>query len=175
MTAIMDAVAVPRPIAPGPEMAALARFFPNVTWTGTVEADGLGPGTPEMTAIGRASHRLIQGGRWIVVTCSQEQYLLDGTFVLTRELHLVAGWDPSRHEYRATIADNYGHAALLRGRIDGDRLVFETIDDSLPRLRLTWDASNAGDLTWRNESSPGGKEWSLIEAYRMTPTPSRAG
>ena len=162
------AATVPRPIAAGPEMEALARFYPDVVWTGTIEAGGMGPGTPEMTAIGRASHRFIQGGRWIVVTCSQEQYLVDGTFVLTWELHLVVGWDPSHGEYRATIADNYGHAALMRGRVHGDRLIFETTDASPPRLRMTWDASNPAELTWRNESSLDGVEWSLIEAYHMT-------
>jgi hypothetical protein len=169
-TAAVDAAAtVPRPVAPGPEMAALTRFYPDVTWTGTVVAGGMGPGTPEMTAIGRASHRRIQDGRWIVVTCSQEQYLLDGTFVLTWQLHLVVGWDPAQGEYRATIADNYGHAGVLRGRIDGARLVFETVDDSPVRLRMTWDAADPAHLTWRNESSVDGRDWLLIETYVMTP------
>src|SRR5512142_317649 len=40
-------------------------------------------------------------------------------------------------EYRATIADNYGHADVMRGCIDGDRLTFETIGDPPVRLRLT--------------------------------------
>src|SRR5688572_12570366 len=93
MTDVIGADEIPQPITPGPEMAALARFYPDVTWTGTVVAGGMGPGTPEMMAIGRATHRAIQDGRWIVVTCSQEQYLLDGTFVLTWQLHLVVGWD----------------------------------------------------------------------------------
>jgi hypothetical protein len=170
-TATVDAAAtVPRPATTGPEMEALARFYPDVTWTGTVAAGGMGRGTPEMTAIGRASHRLIQDGRWIVVTCSQEQYLLDGTFVLTWQLHLVVGWDPAHGDYRATIADNYGHAAVLRGRIDRDLLVLETLDDARPRLRMTWDASDPTRLTWRNESSVDGRDWSLIESYTMTPT-----
>ena len=164
------AATVPRPATPGPEMAALARFYPDVTWTGTVAAGGMGPGTPEMTAIGRASHRCIQDGRWIVVTGCQEQYLLDGTFVLTWQLHLVVGWDPSHGDYRATIADNYGHAAVMRGRIERDRLVFETIDDAPVRLRMTWDASDPPRLTWRNESSTEGRDWFLIESYTMTPT-----
>jgi hypothetical protein len=119
-------------------MAALARFFPGVAWTGTVAAGGMGPGTAEMTAVGRPSHRFIQDGRWIVVTGSQEQSMFVGTFVLTWQLHLVAGWDPSHGDYRATIADNYGHAVLMSGRIDRDRLVFETVDDAgAVRLRMT--------------------------------------
>jgi hypothetical protein len=44
---------VRRPITPGPEMAALARFYPDVTWTGTIAAGGMGPDTPPMTATGQ--------------------------------------------------------------------------------------------------------------------------
>ncbi len=54
MTDAIDRVL--RPIAPGPEMDALARFHVDVTWTGTIEAGGMGPGTPAMTATGRGTH-----------------------------------------------------------------------------------------------------------------------
>jgi hypothetical protein len=37
---------IPRPITPGAEMTALARFYPDATWTGTIVAGGMGPGTP---------------------------------------------------------------------------------------------------------------------------------
>jgi uncharacterized protein DUF1579 len=170
MTTIADpATAVPRPITPGPQMAALARFYPDVTWKGTIAAGGMGPGTPQMTADGQGIHRTIQDGRWIVGTYSQEQYLLDGTHVLTWQLHWVVGWDPTREEYRATHADNYGHAGVMRGHIDGDRLVFESEDAEAVRLRMVWDASDPADITWRNEASVGGGPWTLIETYHMTP------
>ena len=57
----------------------------------------------------------------------------------------------------------------MRGQIDGDRLVFESVGEPLVRLRLTWDASDPNELTWRNEMSVGGAPWSLVEEYRMTP------
>jgi hypothetical protein len=79
-----------------------------------------------MTAVGWGQHQTIQDGRWIVGSYQQDQYLTDGTFVLTWQLHWVAGWDPTAGEYRATLADNYGHGEVMRGWIDGDRLVFET-------------------------------------------------
>lgn len=110
------AASVPQPITPGPEMAALARFYPDVTWTGQISAGGMGPGTPAMSARGRGTHELIQDGRWIVGTYSQEQYLEDGTPVLTWQLHWVTGWDPARGEYRATLSDNYGHLRPLHCR-----------------------------------------------------------
>jgi Protein of unknown function (DUF1579) len=163
------AATVPRPITPGPEMTALQRFYPDVTWTGTIAAGGMGPDTPEMTARGRGTHELIQDGRWIVGSYAQEQYLTDGTWVLTWQLLWVAGWDPARGEYRAVLADNYGHADVMHGYIDGDRLVFESVGAAPVRLRMTWDATDPADIIWRNESSLDGTDWTLIETYRMTP------
>ena len=169
MVATVGAASVPKPIPAGREMEALARFHVDVSWVGAIEAGGMGPGTPAMTARGRGVHRRIQEGRWIVGDYEQDQFLTDGTFVLRWQLHWVAGWDPAAGEYRATVADNYGHADVMRGWIDGDRLTFETIGEPLARLRLVWDASDPNDRTWRNEMSVGGGPWTLVEAYHMTP------
>ena len=149
--------AVPRPITPGAEMAALLRFHRDITWTGSISAGGMGPGTPAMTAQGSGTHTTIQDGRWVVGDYRQEQYLLDGTHVLTWQLHWVADCD--------------GHAEVLRGRIDTDRLVFESTGDPPVRIRLTWDASDPATIVWRNETSTAGGPWSLIEEYRCTPLP----
>lgn len=172
MSARENIPVIPNPIAAGTEMAALARFHQDVTWTGVIEAGGMGQGTPAMTATGWGRHEQIQDGRWIVGTYQQDQYLLDGTFVLRWQLHWVAGWDPASAEYRATIADCYGHADVLRGWIDGDRLIFETIGDPPVRLRLVWDAADPDRLTWRNEMAVGQKPWSLVEEYQCTPVPA---
>lgn len=160
---------VPRPISPGPEMAALSRFYPDVTWTGTIAAGGMGPGTPPMTARGRGTHHFIQNGRWIAGDYTQQQYLIDGTPVLTWQLHWVAGWDPARGQYRATLADCYGHADVMTGHIDGHRLVFESEPGAPVRLRLTWDATDPHDIIWANEASTDGATWTLVETYHMTP------
>lgn len=129
----------------------------------------MGPGTPTMSATGHGTHERIQDGRWIVGTYEQEQHLLDGTFVLRWQLHWVAGWDPANGEYRATVADSYGHADVLRGWIAGDRLTFESVGDPPVRLRLVWDLTHAPRMTWRNEMSVGGAPWSLVEEYDCTP------
>ncbi len=164
---------VPLPVPPGDEMATLRRFHRDTTWTGTIAAGGMGPGTPEMSARGSGRHELIQGGRWIVGTYEQDQFLLDGTHVLTWQLHWVAGWSPADGEYRATVADVYGHAEVLRGRIDGDRLTFESVGNPVVRIRLTWDLAGP-DVVWRNEVSVGGGPWSLVEEYRCTPVADHA-
>ena len=160
---------VPQPITPGVEMEELARFFRDVRWTGVIVEGGMGPGTPEMRASGLGTHQLIQDRRWIVGTYEQDQFLRDGTFVLKWQLHWVVGWDPTNGEFRATLADNYGHTDVMRGSIEGDRLTFESIGDLPVRLRLVWDVSDPGDLLWRNEVSVAGAPFTLVEEYHCAP------
>jgi hypothetical protein len=155
-------------------MQALSRFFPDVTWTGRIDAGGMGPGSPGMTATGHGAHHHIQDGRWIVGDYTQDQFLHNGTFVLTWQLHWVVGWDPARGEYRATLADNYGHADVMAGHIDGDRLVFTNDPHAPVRLRLTWDLTDPADIVWRNEAAIGDGPWTPVEIYHMTPTRSWA-
>jgi hypothetical protein len=99
---------VPKPIEVGPEMEALRRFCRDSTWEGWIREGGMGPGTPTMKGVGRATFKPIQDGRWIVGDFEQDQFLDDGTFVLKWELHWVVGWAPRFGEYRAAMADAYG-------------------------------------------------------------------
>jgi uncharacterized protein DUF1579 len=165
----IEVLQIPAPIDVGPEMDTLARFHPDVAWSGAIQEGGMGPGTPAMTAVGGGTTERIQDGRWIVGDYWQDQYLADGTFVLRWQLHWVTGWDPRAGEYRATIADNYGNAMVMRGWIDGDQLTFETIDAEPVRLRMVWDATEPGVLMWRNEMSIAGGPFTLVEEYRCTP------
>jgi hypothetical protein len=159
---------LPRSAVAGPEMAALAPFYRDWRWTGTIQAGGMGPGSPEMSGVGRADCRLVQDGLWYACDFAQEQRLVDGTFVLRWQLHWVAGWDAGANEYRASSADNNGpNLALYRGRIDGDRLVYESLQDGFPRIRLTWILRDPDHCTWRNEFTLDGQTWGLIEEYEM--------
>jgi hypothetical protein len=160
---------IPKSAVAGPEMAALAPFYRNWRWSGTIEAGGMGPGTPEMIGEGRAVSRLIQGGLWYACDFEQEQRLVDGTFVLRWQLHWVTGWDADAAEYRATFNDNYGHSGVMRGRLDGDRLIYESVGDGPIRLRLTWDVSDPAVALWTNETAGADGAWTLVESYRMTP------
>ena len=168
MNDTMQLNSVPQPAVPGPEMSALRQFFRDTTWKGTIAAGSMGPGTPEMTAVGRGTHRVIQGGLWIVGDYQQDQYLSDGTFVLRWQLHWVVGWDRDACAYRATHADNYGHAGVMHGRLEDNVLTFETPTGSTPRLRMAWDLSDLSSPKWRNECSVGGAPFSLIEAYALS-------
>jgi hypothetical protein len=167
MATVMEAV--PMPIEVGREMTDLRRFFPDVRWQGIIHAGGMGPGTPEMTATGYGAARMIHDGRWVAGDFEQDQFLVDGTFVLRWQLHWVCGWDPEHREYRASMVDNYGHAMVYRGRIDGDRLVFQSMPDADVRLRFTWDASDESAILWKNEVGLPDGSWFPVEEYRMVP------
>ena len=161
---------VQRPRTASAEMTALARFYEDVTWTGSIEPGGMGPGSPAMTAHGQGVHHRIHDGLWIVGDYRQDQFLSDGTYVLTWQLHWVTGWDADAGEYRATYNDNYGHAGIMRGRIIADRLIYESSDAGPVRLRLTWDLTDPRGAIWTNETSPADGPWVVIESYRMRPT-----
>jgi hypothetical protein len=164
MTAVRT-TGVPMPLRAGEQMRRLARFHRDVTWTGTIEPGGMGPGSPAMTAIGEGRHHVIQDGLWIVGDYRQDQFLADGTFVLRWYLHWVAGWDAQAGEYRATVADNYGHTEILRGWIEGNLLTFQSIGHPTVRIRLFWHLADADRMTWRNEASVNGGPFRLVERY----------
>lgn len=104
--------AVLKPIKVGPEMAALRRFLPEVvTWEGTIHEGGMDRAPRRCAGSAGGTSKLIQDGRWIAGNYEQDQFLEDGTFVLTWQLHWVAGWAPQHGEYRPAMADNYGNDA----------------------------------------------------------------
>ena len=160
---------IPHPPLAGVEMDIIRPFHRDGTWTGVIHAGGMGPGTPPQVAHGTASHHWIQEGRWVVGDYEQDQLLEDGTFVLKWELHWVCGWDPLAGEYKATIADNYGRASVLHGRVEGRRMIFESIGDQPRRLRLIWELTPQDTIVWTNEMSLDGSNWMLIEDYEIRP------
>jgi hypothetical protein len=87
---------------------------------------------------------------------------------VTWRLHWVTGWDGWVGEYRASSADNQGpNLGLYRGRLEGERLVYESLQEGLPRIRLTWILADPDHCTWRNEYTVDGSIWTLIEEYAM--------
>jgi hypothetical protein len=57
----------------------------------------------------------------------------------------------------------------MRGRIDGDRLVYESIGEDPIRPRMTFDVSDPRSAAWTNGASPADGVWTLIKTYWMTP------
>ena len=155
-------------LEPGPETKALVRFHPNATWTGTVKANGMGPGSPEMIGKGRAVCKWIINGLWLSCTFEQDQFI-DDRKILTWEAKWIIGWDASAREYRAVGVDSNGVSFIFRGQIVGDRLIMESIGESPVKLRFTFDAADPNAVEWKNEMSIDAGHWRLIEEYTMTP------
>lgn len=157
----------------GPEMETLKGFHFSCEWTGKVSAGGMGPGSPEMEAAGRAVFVPIMDGAWLVGDFEQEQFL-DGKAIIVWKAHYVAGWDPRAGEYRITYADNNGSATLMHGWIEGDgrRFIAEPLGDAPVTIRLTWELPGDGTAKWANECSANGSPWFLVEEYICTPLSS---
>src|SRR4051794_36636773 len=147
----------PPQVAPGPEMEALAPFFYNCSWTGTVYANMQGAGSPEMQAAGGMTCRPIIDGLWIACDGYPDQFA-NGELRLTWKLHLVVGWDGTAREYRAVLVDSNGTATLLRGKLVGSRLVMTPAGavqaaGQTGMIRVVWDATDPVAIRWTNEAS----------------------
>ena len=59
-----ETTALPTSAQPGPELAALAPFYRDWIWKGTIEPGGMGPGSPLITGTARALCRLAASGPW---------------------------------------------------------------------------------------------------------------
>jgi hypothetical protein len=46
-------------------------------------------------------------------------------------------------------------------------MIFESMRDTPPMLKMTWDASSPDVMLWRNEMTFDGVDWQLIEEYPM--------
>jgi hypothetical protein len=159
----------PLPQRPGRQTEALRRFHRNVTWTGTVKANGA---VPEMTATGRGTFRWINRGLWVLGEFHQDQFY-EGRKVTEWSAQYIAGWDYSRKTYVAFAADSNGRCVPFVGAIEGDRFVITsegaTIGGAPVRLRMIWDATDPAVMRWRNEMSIADGPWTLIEEYDMHP------
>jgi hypothetical protein len=159
---------VPPVVMPGPETTALARFHWDCAWTGTIEPDTMGRGSPRMSAVGQARFTWTDDGLWLRGEFAQDQFAGE-RLVLTWKAHYLIGWDPRARDYVAFMADNCGHAGVMRGKIDGDRLVLESTDEGPAAFRVTWDLADPEAPSWIDEVSLDGGPWQLIERYVMTP------
>jgi hypothetical protein len=124
-----------------------------------------------MTARGSGEHHLIQDGGWIVGDYEQAQFLPDNSLAMRWQMHLVCGWSRLERSYVALAADNFGRAMVMKGAIDGPKLIFETSSPT-GKYRLTWDISTPDVVRWRNEVCLDDRGWSLVESYRCIPVAS---
>jgi Protein of unknown function (DUF1579) len=158
----------PPRVEPGAEMGALKRFHYDCEWNGTVQAGGMGPGSPEMKAVGKATFSPIMDGAWLVGDFEQEQFV-DGAVAVKWQAHYVVGWSPQAGQYRVTYVDNNGSASLMDGRVENDQFVIETSGASPVKFQMVWKLLADGTVEWANRCSVNGGPWTLIEEYLCSP------
>lgn len=76
---------MPPVVVPGPETSALARFHWDCAWTGTVEPNMMGAGSPRMAAVGRARFTWTADGLWLRGEFVQDQFIGDRLVLATTE------------------------------------------------------------------------------------------
>jgi hypothetical protein len=150
------------PLRPGPETQAIKRFTRSASWEGHLPANALGLTAPAMPTRGSLRCKWCVNDLWLV--CEIEDYMGTGPDARVWKAVWVAGWDFGQREYRGAIFDSFGNSSMMRGRLDGERLVFESIDDVImhgqaTRLRFTFDASDhsVNGIRFTAEHSVNGK------------------
>ncbi len=104
---------------------------------------------------GRAAPQNANG--WIISTSTARR----SGARLEGGLGLISGWDFGHKEYRGALFDSFGNSSMMRGRREGQKLTFESMDDVLmhghaTRLRFTFDASEARRVKFTAEHSVNG-------------------
>ncbi len=162
------------PKEPGPETEALREFFPDggrFSWSGTVKAGGMAPGSSEMVGEGSGKVKWIMDGLWAMCEFQQDQFI-KGRKILSWKLHLVVGWDFLAREYRAVGVDTNGSALIFKCKIEGR--VFTLATDAIvagrpAKLRMRQDYTDPNAVLWKNEFSVNDGPWQLIEEYVVRP------
>ena len=150
---------------PGPETMALAFMAGNMTWTGKVMANAMGPGTPEMATKGSAKCKWVHAKLW--VQCDVSDTWTAGKAKMTMTGTMLTGWDFMAKGYRGTWADSMGGAMFMAGKLEGTKFVLESKGDysmmgQPMAFRITWDWADAKAPKMMQEVKMGAKgAWTL--------------
>jgi hypothetical protein len=160
------------PAVPGPETELINRFTRSATWSGKLPAKT--PGGPELTTKGHMTCRWFARDWWNL--CDIVDNIGTGPDARQWTAYWVSGWDSGRKEYRGFIFDSDGTSSEMRGRLEGEKLIYESMTDVVmrgkpTRLRFTFDSSHPKGIDFTAERTVDGN-WTLIE--REVHVPVRA-
>jgi hypothetical protein len=147
-------------IRPGKETLAIKQFTKSATWEGHLPAGALGLDAPAMPTKGHMKCKWCVDDLWLVVEIEDQMGV--GKDARVWKAVWVSGWDFGLEEYRGAIFDSFGNSSMMRGVLDGHKLMFESIDDVImhgnaTRLRFTFDNSEAKGVKFTAEHSVNGK------------------
>ena len=146
------------PPKPGPDQDALKPFVRNGSYTGTrVGMDG-----KDMPTKGKQTCKWLPGNMW--ASCDIEMTEGSGKTAMKWMGHLVMGYDTMAKGYRAVMTDNMGMMGRMKGTLEGQKMVWESMDEmkggppGMPtKERVTDDASDPKVEKMTFEGWMGGK------------------
>jgi len=148
---------------PGPETKALQPFIGMLKLKGTMTAGAMGPDSPAVDTKGTHSCKWTMGGLW--VDCDVK----DGPAVGKAPAwmgHVHVGWDYMVKMYRAVLVDNMGGAMMMEGKMDGAKLVMESVGTyqmmgKPMKSRMTFDLTDPKAIKIAEERQMDGK-WVVV-------------
>ena len=162
-----------RPVNQTQELEDLRKFFPEGKGRveGVLEAELLGPGSPELRESGRFKSEWIMDCVFCILT--YDVHLYEGTKKTDRSQgHCVMGWDTNAGEYRMLRAANLGVMFQMSGRIKGDRLVFTSDSRKLKgrktKIRYSFVKERPRETAWIAELSVDGGPWKVVGKDTLT-------
>ena len=163
----------PGPAKPGPETLALKPLAGTRVMTGTVKANAMGPGSPEMPSKGKHTCKWFMNNLWL--QCDIEDAMGAGGKTMKWIGHVILGWDFEARAYRATLVDNMGNLSMMSGKLEGTKLALETVSANTMmgqpvKERITFDWADAKAWKFTDERQLGkSAPWQLVEEGTMKP------
>ncbi len=141
------------------ETLLLKRFTRSAAWEGRLPAGALGLNAPAMATKGHMKCKWMVNDLWIV--CEIEDVMGSGKDGRVWKAVWVSGWDYGHKEYRGAIFDSFGNSSMMRGKLDGRKLIFESMDDVImhgqrTRLRFTFDSNETNGIKFTAEHTVDG-------------------
>jgi hypothetical protein len=142
---------------PGPETLALKPLIGALVTSGEVKAGAMGPSSPAMPAKGTHTCKWILDNLWVL--CEIEDTAGAPPKAMTWKGQLIAGWDFEAKAYRGAIADNMGTINMMSGKLEGQKLVWDssgTMMGKPVKYRITLDFTDAKAIKFTDERQYGG-------------------
>jgi hypothetical protein len=155
-----------KPDAAAPQgVKALAPFMRAMSIKGTIPAGSMGPDSKELTTSGTMTCKPLFGASGY--ECEMADQLGTGKKAMQWKARFVIGWDGVSKLYKGVMVQNMGSVLALDGRIDGQKLVWETPNpvnegEKDFKDRLTFDL---GELKFTDEhQTVGTTDWKMFES-----------
>jgi hypothetical protein len=157
----------PPPPKAGPETDALKPFAPkSATMTGKSPAGAYGPNSPEMATKGKVSCKWIMNN--LFAMCDIEDTMGTGKTAMKWMGHQMMGWDFGAKEYRSTMVDSFGGVVMMKGKLEGSKLSWESMTDAYmmgqpTKFRISFDATDPKAIKMTGEHTGPDKKWVVDE------------